>query len=347
MRESVLQRLCCAECRGSLEWYIFGEPLNGVLTDGVVWCVACRRWYPLDDELLELLPATLAYSADRERFWRTHETQLRKLNLLPDVVAPDVTAVQLQRKQQEHFDWYASNEEQTYSSYEQMPFWRAVDDKTFGRWRREIRPDTWLLDVGCAQGRSSARLMDLPINLVGFDISKALVRQAIDGFRKGTNKAKATFLVADGAHFPIRDAAFDYVLIYGVLHHLPDPAATCREVARVLRPGGTYFGSENNASMFRAVFDLLMKLNPIWHEEAGAQPLISERELREWFNERDFDIRCETQVFVPPHLANLFGRRLGAVVVNVSDRIGSMVPVIRNNGGLLLARVQRRSSAGV
>jgi hypothetical protein len=90
-----------------------------------------------------------------------------------------------------------------------------------------------------------------------------------------------------------------------------------------------------------------MKLNPIRREEVGAQPSISQGQLREWFNERDFHIKCEAQIFGLPYLANLFGCRLAAVVVNVSDRIGSMLAVIRDNGALLLVLIQRRSSAGV
>ena len=35
--------------------------------------------------------------------------------------------------------------------------------------------------------------------------------------------------------------------------------------------------------MFRSIFDLCMRLTPLWHEEAGAQPLISAAELRQWF----------------------------------------------------------------
>ena len=49
------------------------------------------------------------------------------------------------------------------------------------------------------------------------------------------------------------DSSFDYVLIYGVLHHLPDAGFACREVARTLKPGGIYFGLENNETIFRKI----------------------------------------------------------------------------------------------
>ena len=54
----------------------------------------------------------------------------------------------------------------------------------------------------------------------------------------------------------------------------PIPTATCREVERVLKPHGVYFGRENSQFAFRVVFDLLQKLRSLWHEEAGPKALI-------------------------------------------------------------------------
>jgi SAM-dependent methyltransferase len=45
-------------------------------------------------------------------------------------------------------------------------------------------------------------------------------------------------LAADAGRLPVRAASVDAVLGLDVLHHLPDPAASFRESARVLRPAG-------------------------------------------------------------------------------------------------------------
>lgn len=39
-------------------------------------------------------------------------------------------------------------------------------------------------------------------------------------------------------HLPLDDASVDLVSMIRVMHHLPDPGPTLREIARVLRPGG-------------------------------------------------------------------------------------------------------------
>src|SRR6185295_698602 len=116
-----------------------------------------------------------------------------------------------------------------------------------------------------------------------FDVSKTLVRQAHQRYARNGKGARMTFFAGDASRFPFVGNTFDYVLVYGVLHHLEDPARACAEVSRVLKQGGTYFGLENNVTALRPVFDALMRLWPMWHEEAGAKPLMSGRELTGWF----------------------------------------------------------------
>jgi SAM-dependent methyltransferase len=50
-------------------------------------------------------------------------------------------------------------------------------------------------------------------------------------------------LLADAHALPFRDATFDLVVSLAVLEHIRYPHVMMREVARVLRPGGVFFGS--------------------------------------------------------------------------------------------------------
>src|SRR4051812_44629123 len=100
---------------------------NASVDDGVVACSTCQYWYPIEDGLLDLLTGSLAYPNDRAIFWQRHQCRLEALGLQPDWRDSGSRDATLQIKQQEHFDWYAKNDIQSYDSYEAQPFWVAVD----------------------------------------------------------------------------------------------------------------------------------------------------------------------------------------------------------------------------
>jgi ubiquinone/menaquinone biosynthesis C-methylase UbiE len=311
---------------------------------GVLWCRSCRSYFPVEEGILELVSGALADAPARDRFWSAHKTRLEALELEPphaaQVSRPEDEAV---AKQREHFDWYADNETQTYEAYEATPFWRAADRIAFGEWRQSVAPGARLLDVGCAQGRSTFPWMDLDLDIVGFDISRSLIRQAGQRYRRARPRARASFFVADATRFPLRSSRFDYVLGYGVLHHFPDPASTCREIARVLKSGGVFFSSENNQTVFRGIFDWLQRIRPAWHEEAGDHALISERDLRSWLEPAGCGVSVKTSVFLPPHLANALGHAAADRLLRAADRVAGAIPFLRKQGGLILARAEKKS----
>ena len=343
MKPNALSRIACPSCgHGDLRASAFDEGSRDEIIIGVVDCATCSQWYPIEGGLLDLLVGELAYRQDREQFWQAHASRLEALGLRPDDGGTAEAQQDLQAVQQNHFDWYADNDTQSYSTYEQLPFWRAVDALTFGPWRTEIKPGSWLLDVGCAQGRSTFKLMDLDLDVIAFDVSKRSLQQGVAKYLAGDYSARASFVAADASRFPFADGAFDYVLVYGVVHHLPDPAKACQEVARVLKHQGVYFGSENNRTIFRAFFDLLQKLRPLWHEEAGPEPLISANDLNTWFQKTGVEVATRTSVFLPPHIVNLASTESSSVrLLNAFDRLGHALPGLGRQGGLILIRGQK------
>jgi len=349
MNADVLSRLRCPACRSSrLDSREFLRERDELI-EGVVWCQECRSWFPIEDGFLDFLTGQLAYPEERERFWKNHERELSALSLdapgSKGGIAGGTESKGQSLQQREHFDWYASNEKQRYSEYEVTPFWRAADRIAFEPWKAEIEAndhgDRWLLDVGCAQGRSSFHFMDQNLNLVGIDVSRKCIQEAARRYREGNFRAKASFVVADGAALPFRESTVDYVLVYGVLHHLEDPGETCREIARVMKPKGVYFGQENNATFFRAVFDLVQRIWPIWHEEAGPEAIISARRLGQWLKPGGFRLSTRTSVFVLPHLINLTSEKAGYAILRLLDRAMAMVPWVSRNGGLIIFEARR------
>lgn len=346
MNSGLIEFLLCPICGSTtFEFRVFSG--NGPdIREGIIWCKN-GDWFSIEDRVLELLPADLQYHEDRNQFREKYSHQLRTVGLLDNKHGNSSERAQdeldLIQAQQHHFDWYADNDEQAYNSYAAMPFWRIVDKRTFARWNNKIwaegqqRTAKVLLDVGCAQGRSALMIAQTGVRVIGFDISKRLVRQAYANFAGAMGRnPNSDFIVADGSHFPFQSGVFDYALVYGVLHHLPNPHVACLEIARVLKPHGIYFGSENNQTVFRKVFDLLQRLSPTWHEEAGRQPLMSFQDFARWFSGTGLTIQTVCTVFVPPHLVNALGVKVGGTVLSMTDAVLSAVPFLKDQGGLIL-----------
>lgn len=92
-----------------------------------------------------------------------------------------------------------------------------------------------LLDVGCGTGHHLHALRARGYRAAGVDGSGAMLREA-----RGV-AAGAPLAQSDVTALPFRAASFDAALSVEVHRYLADPLPLLREIARVLRPGGTCF----------------------------------------------------------------------------------------------------------
>ena len=93
-----------------------------------------------------------------------------------------------------------------------------------------------VLEVGCGIAKDGRFLSENGIDYQGVDLSLESLKLAKEHFRR--NDLPICFVNADATQLPYSDDSFDFVFSIGVLHHVPDTLSACREVARVLRPGG-------------------------------------------------------------------------------------------------------------
>ncbi|WP_416071379.1 class I SAM-dependent methyltransferase [Streptomyces sp. ME02-8801-2C] len=101
-----------------------------------------------------------------------------------------------------------------------------------------LREGARVLDAGCGTGRALTPLRAAvgPSGVVlGADLTPAMLEAAV---RAGRG-ADGHLLLADAAVLPLRSECLDAVFAAGLIAHLPHPAANLRELARVVRPGGT------------------------------------------------------------------------------------------------------------
>lgn len=98
-----------------------------------------------------------------------------------------------------------------------------------------INPDWVVADIGCGTGNASEHLAPLVKRIISIDREPAM----LDAARKRlAGCGNVDFRAGDLARLPLKDQEIDAALVFLVMHHVPDPAAAVREIARTLRPGG-------------------------------------------------------------------------------------------------------------
>lgn len=98
-----------------------------------------------------------------------------------------------------------------------------------------IDPRSVVADLGCGTGAVCEALAPVTQKVFAIDDSEAMLEAARE--RLGVFR-NVTVRLGDLQSLPLPDGAVDAATLILVLHHLPDPAAVIREVARILRPGG-------------------------------------------------------------------------------------------------------------
>jgi SAM-dependent methyltransferase len=95
-----------------------------------------------------------------------------------------------------------------------------------------------VLDLGCGPGFFTIELAKRGAkNLMAVDLTPAAIELAEK--RCQVYQVPARFQIQNAEKLTFPDATFTHVHCNGVIHYAPDPEACVREMARVLKPGGT------------------------------------------------------------------------------------------------------------
>lgn len=97
-----------------------------------------------------------------------------------------------------------------------------------------------VLEVGCGRGVGMVILLDLgAAQVTGFDLDRKMVALAKKRLSKYGERARV--FTGDAEAMDVPSESFDIVVEYGILHHVPGWQKALEEIARVLKPGGTFY----------------------------------------------------------------------------------------------------------
>jgi len=96
-----------------------------------------------------------------------------------------------------------------------------------------------ILDVACGPGIVTAALAAEAREVVAFDITPEMLRRA-ERRCADAGLTNVTFKEGNATHLPFPDGIFDGVVTRLSVHHFQEPRRVVDEIARVLRPGGTF-----------------------------------------------------------------------------------------------------------
>ena len=114
------------------------------------------------------------------------------------------------------------------------------------RWRREMvdkvvpaAPEL-VLDVACGTAGVTLQLATrTAARIVGLDLTEGMLRQGQQNVDQQGSSDRIEFVLGRGQQLPFGDASFDALTFTYLLRYVDDPQGTLKELARVVKPGGT------------------------------------------------------------------------------------------------------------
>jgi ubiquinone/menaquinone biosynthesis C-methylase UbiE len=100
-----------------------------------------------------------------------------------------------------------------------------------------------VLDVGTGTAQIPIQLCCRPVNcdIWAIDLAAEMLLLAAENVRNAALDGRILLEREDAKALNYSDVEFDWVISNSIVHHIPDPELSMREMLRVLRPGGLLF----------------------------------------------------------------------------------------------------------
>jgi len=122
-----------------------------------------------------------------------------------------------------------------------------------------IKQEGQAADLGCGPGHLAIKLAQAApdLQVTGIDLSDEMLVEAERYARRSGLEDRIAFKQGNAAQIPFPDASLDLVVSTLSLHHWSDPVGVLDEIARVLRPGGSFLVFDLRRDMIAPFYLLL------------------------------------------------------------------------------------------
>ena len=223
MKYRLLDLLACPQCDQPFELEVFEVSCDQgaeEVEQGLLKCL-CGAWYPIVDAVPVILPNALDIYSD---FASKYAERLPEWN----VSAEEIRRFEEEKKKTQDsfgFEWtvYSAVRDERDAGY-------ALE----GGLEPEFFRNKLVLDAGCGYGRHVKVIHDFGAEVVGIDLSVAVINA-----RRITKELGGAHIVqTDLFKPPFRKGIFDLVYSWGVLHHTPDPRKAFEGLVDFVKEGG-------------------------------------------------------------------------------------------------------------
>jgi demethylmenaquinone methyltransferase/2-methoxy-6-polyprenyl-1,4-benzoquinol methylase len=133
------------------------------------------------------------------------------------------------------------------------------------RWRKrtlkelDIQRGDRVLDIATGTGDMALQAISMEeCDIVGLDLSKNMLRTALDKWKAKVNEDPYSVLQGDALHMPFQDGSFDRAMVAFGIRNMVDIDHFLGEVHRVLRPGGRLAVVEMSVPRFPVVREVFL-----------------------------------------------------------------------------------------
>jgi SAM-dependent methyltransferase len=213
-------------------------PLTHTKTNGSITNGTLVRKVPELAQYLELLACPsckgdLSAPGDLALVCRRCQATYPILNGIPDLRLPSEARTETVR------NFYTESPFPNYPPNDTLSGLRGRAARSeFARLLEQAVPgDAKVVEIGCGTGQTSLFLATADRVIIGADLTRASLELGAAAAARYDLRG-VRFVETDLRSPGLREGAFDVVYSSGVLHHTPDPRASFRSMAKLVKPGG-------------------------------------------------------------------------------------------------------------